>query len=389
MAAIADEMFESEAALAEAGEVGGVMEASQDAITNIAEQDQDLISDQMQQAVEDATKNVEASAAKAFSKYTEELPSLGGAETESEVKEAMTELNAVMKEEDGNAAVKAASNTKNPGILNKMRNFADSMFSKSEEASMKAAEKTLKKEKLSEFKNAKKELDEQVDDYAKKAKDGTATSSDKASLDAASEKIDKIIEENPELDQEFRAAAGGRAPILKGILKYKKILGAIAGLGGLFLACWLISKDMTGCWQYNGAEPTQLPKGCSDSSHCGCGKPGDSFKASTDCKPSTNEYAQFPFCCNDPSYPYPICTGNPGSKGSIYYTWKVFTPAGIVAGIPGDIKNLIDNIGGLGTDFLKQIFLWIGLGFGAIILLFVLKFMVEKLFSSHHTDTKD
>jgi hypothetical protein len=381
---MAEEVEPEEVAGAVSEESAGLSEAVEEYTATVK-----AVADEVAADREKATKAAQEKVTEEAAKVQEKVIRLSTPDDPSsseEVKSSFDELNNVQEvtsTAEAHAAGTAAETGPNKATLDKIAKQTEKFNKLTSEKVKAVAEEHLPKAEFDKYTEASAAGDAAAEKLAKAIKEGNtaAENSAKEELDKAHEDINDIAEENEKFKDNLEAELGERGRVVKAILKYWKILAALGGLAGLFVFCYFICKELSGCYQYTGTSSDKISCPSHDST-CGC---GDATKGVTDpagitkicggAAPGTGTYANYPFCCAAASPAHPTCSGNPGDKDSVYYAWKEFTPAGIIAGIPGDIVNLVkggeDLLGGL----LKKILTWVGIALAVLIVGYII-FMI-------------
>jgi len=241
--------------------------------------------------------------------------------------------------------------------------------------------KNLSKREMKDFDSARTDHEKASKDLeqALATGDPKKIAQAKKVVDNKWDNIQNMIEGSTECKAELESKLGNR---IKPALKFLKNLALLGtGVLGLFLLGRSIVRDLDGCYQYNGTDSQKIYCPNDDAkNYCKCGDATPDLKSVTDlqdfCK-NNPQYAKYPFCCAI-SPDHPTCSGAVGDKDSVYYTYKEFSILGLIAGIPGDIENLIKKGDNLVGDFFKQILNWLLIIFVILVVVYVI-FIVGKI----------
>lgn len=311
--------------------------------------------------------------------------------SEDDMRKMMDELNKVSSMPDVQTAVTAADNLQ-PGIKTTADRVAKTTQNTSETAMNKVDEivkKNISGSEYRDYESVKSEHEVKVKELADSIEQNKSTDDIKKAEQAVNESSAKleITLKDERVADELEASVGNRKGIIEKMMKYSGLLKYLTGAAALWVLLHYLGKELTGCYQYTGTDSEKID--CpSKNDTCGCGGENDvpagikdASKLATFCK-SNKKYKDYPFCCSKAVTPeHPTCSGNPGEKGAIYYGWHTFTPASIIAGIPGDIQKLViageDGITGL----LKQILKWVLYTIAILIIIYIIYIIGVKIFS--------
>ena len=321
------------------------------------------------------------------------------APSEEDVKKAMDKLNDIASLdaiEDVYDAVDKAGASESKETLDKMSKTTETLSKGVESEYQKVVETTLDSDTLDRYKEAKDARDKAAEEYAdaiKKKVPKAELDAKRSALESAQEKMNEITDGNQELADKIESKLGKRGKVLETLQKFSKVLSLLGGLAGLIFACWLISHELTGCYQYIGDKSSKLD--CPTSSDtCGCGNPPSGMKTTaqlakvccndskSSCTKPSSQYKDYPFCCDGISTGRPTCTGTPGDDGSVYYAWKKFTAAGIIGGIPGDIKNLINASESGIENLMQKILKWAGIALAIVVIVYIILAVGKQMLKS-------
>jgi hypothetical protein len=305
------------------------------------------------------------------------------------VKEMMDELNNVSKIPDVETAVTTAENL-SPKIKTTAGRIAKTTQNASETAMNKVDEivkKNISGSEYSDYESVKSEHEANVKELAESIEKKSTDDIKKAeqAVNESSAKLEITLKDERVAD-ELEASVGNRKGIIEKMMKYSRLLKYLTGAAALWALLHYLGKELSGCYQYTGTDSEKIDCPSKDDT-CGCGENDvpagikDVSKLATFCK-SKKKYQDYPFCCSKAGTPdHPTCSGNPGEKGAIYYGWHTFTPASIIAGIPGDIQKLViageDGI----TVLLKQILKWVLYTIAILIIIYIIYIIGVKIFS--------
>jgi hypothetical protein len=255
---------------------------------------------------------------------------------------------------------------------------------------------------VSESVNTKIEaLQKQIEDLKNKYQDDVGSKITDTEAGDLKDSIKDIIEEmdkaeNTE-DSERASSTDGEDGKTKWdknkVLKLLSILLALGGAFGLFFGLSLIAKELSGCYKYSGTDSAKIA--CpTDEGDCGCGNNSliNDAKDIADLQAICNktgkystlaDQSKYPWCCSTASVAFPTCTSSMGDSDSIYYAYKKYTPAGLLASLPSALINLANQAGGGIGKLLMTVLKWVGIAFviliGVGIIYEVGKMIIERM----------
>jgi hypothetical protein len=243
-------------------------------------------------------------------------------------------------------------------------------------------------------------------------------------VETATEELNQAIESGD--PEQINAAEERLNEAIKGLRdvldKIKELTDAVEGSGSswkktllamlmffakggfLFLMLWIVSKQITGCYLFQGGNRSKLDN-CSDwyakdnnKSYCSCGTKAtitnytnpDCTKILNDCK---NPYCLGVTGCDltlpNCQYPNGIrlqCNdiANLTDSKSIYYSYQEYSPLSIInklfelgSDIAGEIPKLPQDIAAL----LQAVLKYMGIFFGVIVVMYILFQVIQMIFS--------
>lgn len=300
-------------------------------------------------------------------------------------------LNEVNKVQNMTSAEKAVSAAK--GLSSKIKSTASKVADTtqaSNETVMKKvdelAKNTLSDSEYKEYQNIMSEHESNLQKLADDLNKGTDPADSEKNVNDTGKKIEESLENNKQFSDKMEASVGRRKSVVKEIMKYASLLKYLAGPVGLWALLHYISTQLTGCYKYSGLDSEKIT--CSQTPftnvNCGCGSAQEGINTSAKLSKYCDDhktFANYPFCCPPTTPDRPTCSGKPGDENAIYYGWHEFTPATILAGIPGDIAKLVSAAESGISGLLKNILKWVLYVILILVILYIL-FVIGKHFLS-------
>ena len=304
-----------------------------------------------------------------------------------DMKEMFDEANKVQTMNSARDAVTAGENL-STDIESTASRVADTTQASSKTVMEKVnalAKKNLSKSEYAEYQDTMTEHENNLQQLADDLKNKKDTKESEQDVNRTGEKIQRTLEKE-NISDEIESSVGRRKSVVKEIMKYSRLLKYLAGPAGLWAFLYYVSKQLTGCYKYSGLDSEKIT--CSktpfQNGTCGCGDAQEGIdnaaKLAKYCDQNT-KFSNYPFCCPPTTPDRPTCSGKPGEKNAIYYAWHEFTPASIVAGLPGDIAKLANAVESGISGLLQNMIKWVLYVILILVILYIL-FVIGKHFLS-------
>lgn len=193
------------------------------------------------------------------------------------------------------------------------------------------------------------------------------------------QRVDAEIEASmkPEFRQKLETAADTSPWKVKLVERLATLL--VMGLG-IYMALKMLADYLTGCYKFqNSAQQKVSCPNSNDSSFCDCSTPPVVDSVVRDVFCASNDHKKYPFCCDKAN---PVCAGIPGTKGSLYYTFRTMTPSDVLGQGVDAVSKIVNDAGEGISNIWNHIRVYVYVVVGVAVLLVLLRIIIP-LFKKH------